>query len=57
MALYLQILWNSVVEKAYGNEKGLLGGLVVKNVKTGETKEVPLSGLFFAIGHEPAANS
>ena len=53
--LSLQILWNSVVEKAYGNEKGLLGGLAVKNVKTGETKEVPVSGLFFAIGHEPAS--
>ena len=53
--LLLQVLWNSVVEKAYGNEKGLLGGLAVKNVKTGEVKEVPVSGLFFAIGHEPAS--
>ena len=53
--LLLQVLWSSVVEKAYGNEKGLLGGLAVKNVKTGEVKEVPVSGLFFAIGHEPAS--
>ena len=54
-ALLLQVLWNSVVEKAHGNEKGLLGGLAVKNVKTGEVKDVPVSGLFFAIGHEPAS--
>lgn len=53
--LLLQVLWNSVVEKAHGNEKGLLGGLAVKNVKTGEVKDVPVSGLFFAIGHEPAS--
>ena len=51
----LQVLWNSVVEKAHGNEKGMLGGLAVKNVKTGEVKDVPVSGLFFAIGHEPAS--
>ena len=43
------------MEKAYGNEKGLLGGLAVKNVETGEVKDVPVSGLFFAIGHEPAS--
>ena len=53
--LLLQVLWNSTVEKATGNEKGMLGGLVVRNVKTGELKELPVSGLFFAIGHEPAS--
>ncbi len=31
----IEILWNSVVEEAYGNAKGLLGGVKVKNVKTG----------------------
>ena len=51
----LQVLWNSTVERATGNEKGMLGGLVVRNVKTGELKELPVSGLFFAIGHEPAS--
>jgi thioredoxin reductase (NADPH) len=50
----IEILWNSVVEEAYGNAKGLLGGVKVKNVKTGEVTDVPLAGLFFAIGHEPA---
>lgn len=31
----IEILWNSVVEEAYGNAKGTLGGIKLKNVKTG----------------------
>eukprot|EP00890_Picochlorum_soloecismus_P004637 jgi/Picsp_1/5174/NSC_02537-R1_nadph dependent thioredoxin reductase len=50
----VEILWDSVVDSAYGNEKGLLGGLKVRNVKTGEITDLPVAGLFFAIGHEPA---
>ena len=50
----IEFLWNSVVDSAYANEKGTLGGVKVKNVKTGEISDVPLAGLFFAIGHEPA---
>ncbi|GAB4818193.1 hypothetical protein N2152v2_005239 [Parachlorella kessleri] len=50
----IEFLWSSTVEEAYGNEKGLLAGLKVKNLKTGEVTDVPVSGLFFAIGHEPA---
>jgi thioredoxin reductase len=44
-----------VVEEAYSNEKAMLGGLKIKNIKTGEAKDLPVSGLFFAIGHEPAS--
>ncbi len=44
------------MEKATGNEKAMLGALAVRNVKTGDVKEVPVSGLFFAIGHEPASS-
>jgi hypothetical protein len=48
------VLWDSTVVEAYGNERGLLGGIKVQNVKTGEVSDVPVNGLFFAIGHEPA---
>lgn len=48
------VLWNSVVESAYGGEKGLLAGVKVRDVKTGDVRDLPLSGLFFAIGHDPA---
>ncbi|XP_078443175.1 thioredoxin reductase NTRB-like [Wolffia australiana] len=50
----IEVVWNSVVEEAFGSEKGLLGGLKLRNVVTGEKSELPVSGLFFAIGHEPA---
>ena len=50
----IEILWDSVVEEATGNEKGFMAGVKVKNVKTGEVTEYEANGLFFAIGHEPA---
>lgn len=50
----IEVLWDSVVDSAYGNEKGLLGGVMIKNVKSGEITDLPCTGLFFAIGHEPA---
>eukprot|EP00878_Enallax_costatus_P010951 GHUV01011439.1.p1 GENE.GHUV01011439.1~~GHUV01011439.1.p1 ORF type:complete len:433 (+),score=117.71 GHUV01011439.1:1574-2872(+) len=50
----IKVLWDSVVIEAYGNERGLLGGVKVQNVKTQEVTDLPLAGLFFAIGHEPA---
>lgn len=50
----IEFLWSSVVDEAYGNEKGLLGGIKVRNLKTGEISDIKIAGLFFAIGHEPA---
>ncbi|TQD89078.1 hypothetical protein C1H46_025366 [Malus baccata] len=50
----IQVVWNSVVVEAYGEGKGPLAGLKVKNVVTGEVSDLKVSGLFFAIGHEPA---
>jgi len=43
--------WNSVVDDVIGDTK--LEGAHVRNVQTGETEAVPLSGLFVAIGHTP----
>ncbi|KAJ0262731.1 Thioredoxin reductase 1 [Hirschfeldia incana] len=48
----IDVVWNSTVVEAYGD--GVLGGLKVKNVVTGEVKDLKVNGLFFAIGHEPA---
>ncbi|KAL0286708.1 UNVERIFIED_CONTAM: Thioredoxin reductase 1, mitochondrial [Sesamum calycinum] len=48
----IEVLWNSVVTEAYG--EGTLNGLKVKNVQSGEVSDLKVSGLFFAIGHEPA---
>lgn len=30
-----------------------LSGLTLRNLKTGETSELPVTGLFIAIGHDP----
>ncbi|WVQ73756.1 thioredoxin reductase [Cryptococcus sp. DSM 104548] len=47
------VLWNTVATEAKG-DGDLLNALAIKNVKTGETSDLPVNGLFYAIGHEPA---
>ncbi|KAK6201305.1 thioredoxin reductase [Scheffersomyces amazonensis] len=49
----LEILWNSEAKEAKGDGK-LLQSLSVYNNKTKETKDLPVNGLFYAIGHTPA---
>eukprot|EP00253_Pinus_taeda_P001006 PITA_01006 len=50
----IEVIWNTEVLKAFGNERGLLSGLNLRNTVTGEESVLEVSGLFFAIGHEPA---
>jgi thioredoxin reductase (NADPH) len=47
----IQVHWNTVVEDILGGDK--VSGLAVRNVTTGEGSELPVSGLFVAIGHDP----
>jgi thioredoxin reductase (NADPH) len=47
----IEVLWNSTVEELVGD--GILTAAVVKNVETGVITEMPLDGLFVAIGHTP----
>jgi thioredoxin reductase (NADPH) len=47
----IEFLWDSVVEEVLGDD--FVSGVRVKNLKTGETKEVPAEALFIAIGHKP----
>lgn len=44
--------WDSVVESAH-SEDGRLSGVTVRNVKTGQTKDIACSGMFVAIGLVP----
>ncbi len=37
------------------NEKGRLAGLKVQDLKSNDIKDLQVTGLFFAIGHEPAS--
>ncbi len=48
----ISFIWNAVVEEVVGDGKKL-SGVVLKDVKTGETKKVDAHGLFVAIGHKP----
>jgi thioredoxin reductase (NADPH) len=44
--------WDSVVTEVLGN--GKLTGVSLKNLSTGDTEILELSGLFVAIGHQPS---
>ena len=47
----VDFIWNSVVEEMLGDDK--LTGVRLRNVVDDETSELPLGGLFVAIGHDP----
>jgi len=47
----IEFLWDTVVDDLVGDTK--LEGAVVRNVKTGETSTLPVTGMFVAIGHRP----
>ncbi len=43
---------DSVLDEVLGDDSGVTG-LRTRNVKSGETREIPLQGVFIAIGHKP----
>jgi thioredoxin reductase (NADPH) len=47
----LDIVWNSVVEEINGEDR--LESVTLRDTVTGETRELPVTGLFVAIGHDP----
>ncbi|MFZ3569380.1 thioredoxin-disulfide reductase [Streptomyces sp. BH097] len=47
----IKFIWDSEVAEIKGDPK--LEGLTLRNLKTGETSELPVTGLFIAIGHDP----
>jgi thioredoxin reductase (NADPH) len=47
----IKFLWDTGVEEILG-EKAVTG-IRVKNLKTGDVSELPVQGVFIAIGHEP----
>ena len=48
----IEVVWDSVVEEVIGDESGMTD-LKVRNVKTGEIKNLGTPGMFVAIGHTP----
>ena len=47
----IEILWNTEIDKVLGDK--VVEGVRVVNNKTGEKKDIPMEGLFIAIGHQP----
>lgn len=51
----VEVIWDSVLDEVLGDENPLgVTGARLKNVKTGETTDVPVHGVFIAIGHSPS---
>ncbi len=51
----IEVVWDSVVEEVLGEaDPPTVTGLKLENVKTGAVSELPIDGLFVAIGHDPA---
>ena len=48
----IRFIWDSAIEEVVGDAKGVTGA-VVKNLKTGDVKQVSAKGVFVAIGHQP----
>lgn len=47
----IEPVWNTVVEEIVGDK--FVTGVKTKNVASGESGELPVQGLFLAIGHKP----
>ena len=47
----IRFAWNSTVEEIMGDQQ--LTGVRLRNLESGETTELPVTGLFVAIGHQP----
>ena len=47
----IRFAWNSAVDAIHGEDK--LTGVTLRDTVTAETRELPVTGLFVAIGHDP----
>ncbi|HET9996500.1 MAG TPA: NAD(P)/FAD-dependent oxidoreductase, partial [Nocardioides sp.] len=47
----LELVWNSAVTAIHGDDT--VTGVTLTDTGTGEKRELPVSGLFIAIGHDP----
>ncbi len=47
----IRFAWNSAVEAIHGEDR--VSGVTLRDTVTGETRELAVTGLFIAIGHDP----
>ncbi len=48
----ITIMWDSTLEEVLGDDAGVTG-MRIKNVKSNETQDIDVHGIFIAIGHKP----
>ena len=49
----IEFIWDSEIAEVNDVVKGEVTGVIVRNLKTGHLSELPLDGVFIAIGHTP----
>jgi thioredoxin reductase (NADPH) len=49
----IDFIWDSEIADIKDVERGEVTGILVRNLKTGKVTDVPLDGVFVAIGHTP----
>lgn len=49
----IDVRWDSVVDEVLGVERGEVTGVRIRNVKSEETVDLEVTGVFMAIGHTP----
>lgn len=47
----IKVMWNSTLEEIKGDNS--VNAVVVRDVKTNQTREMPIGGVFIAIGYQP----
>jgi thioredoxin reductase (NADPH) len=53
----IKVVWDSVIEEVKGHDEPRgVTALKLRNVKTNAVSEMPVDGLFIAIGHDPATS-
>ena len=50
---HIRFVWNSEVAEVLGNEGGKVTGVKLRDTLTGAVTEMPIDGVFVAIGHKP----
>ncbi len=49
----IEIIWDTVVDEVHGDAQKLVNGLRLSDIRTGQSRELPVTGLFVFIGFRP----
>ncbi len=49
----IDFIWDTAVTDILGTEQGTVTGVQLQNIKTKHTTDMPIDGVFLAIGHKP----